>query len=148
VLAFDCAVRLAERFGLEAPVERWKEIRARIHRQVCEQGYDQNRGTFTQYYGSQELDAAVSMIPIVGFPPATDHRVTGTIDALRRELGQDGFISRYSTSATDDGLPGSEAQFLGCSFWLVTTLAMNGSAWAVRAPALAGQRPRPVLGGI
>jgi Glycosyl hydrolases family 15 len=79
--AFDCAVDLAERFELEAPVERWKEIRARIHRQVCEQGYDQNRGTFTQYYGSQELDAAVLMIPIVGFLPATDYRVTGTIDA-------------------------------------------------------------------
>ena len=68
------------------------------------------------------------MIPIVGFLPGTDERVTGTIDALRRELGHDGFISRYSTTATDDGLPGSEAQFLACSFWLVTALAMNGRA--------------------
>jgi GH15 family glucan-1,4-alpha-glucosidase len=125
-LAFDCAVRLVERFELEAPLERWKEIRARIHRQVCENGYDPQRGTFTQYYGSQELDAGVLMIPIVGFLPGTDHRVTGTIDALRRELGRDGFVSRYSTTATDDGLPGNEAQFLACSFWLVTALAMNG----------------------
>jgi GH15 family glucan-1,4-alpha-glucosidase len=127
-LAFDSAVRLAERFELDAPLARWKQIRARIHKQVTEKGYDPKRKTFTQYYGSQELDAAVLMIPIVGFLPGTDERVTGTIDALRRELGHDGFISRYSTTATDDGLPGSEAQFLACSFWLVTALAMNGRA--------------------
>ena len=125
-LAFDCAVRLVERFELEAPLKRWKQIRTRIHRQVLDKGYDPNRRTFTQYYGSHELDAAVLMIPIVGFLPATDPRVTGTIDALRDELGHDGFISRYSTDATDDGLPGSEAQFLACSFWLVQALAMNG----------------------
>jgi GH15 family glucan-1,4-alpha-glucosidase len=127
-LAFDCAVRLVERFELDAPLARWKQIRARIHKQVIEKGYDSERKTFTQYYGSQELDAAVLMIPIVGFLSGTDERVTGTIDALRRELGHDGFISRYSTAATDDGLPGSEAQFLACSFWLVTALAMNGRA--------------------
>jgi GH15 family glucan-1,4-alpha-glucosidase len=127
-LAFDSAVRLVERFELDAPLARWKQIRARIHKQVTEKGYDPKRKTFTQYYGSQELDAAVLMIPIVGFLPGTDERVTGTIDAVRRELGHDGFISRYSTTATDDGLPGSEAQFLACSFWLVTALAMNGRA--------------------
>jgi GH15 family glucan-1,4-alpha-glucosidase len=127
-LAFDSAVRLVERFELDAPLTRWKQIRTRIHKQVTEKGYDPKRKTFTQYYGSQELDAAVLMIPIVGFLPGTDERVTGTIDALRRELGHDGFISRYSTTATDDGLPGSEAQFLACSFWLVTALAMNGRA--------------------
>jgi GH15 family glucan-1,4-alpha-glucosidase len=124
-LAFDVIVRLVERFDLEAPVERWKQVRDEIHAEVCDKGYDEKRKTFTQYYGSQELDAAVLMIPIVGFLPGTDERVTGTIDALRDELGHDGFISRYSTSATDDGLPGSEAQFLACSFWLVTALAMN-----------------------
>jgi GH15 family glucan-1,4-alpha-glucosidase len=127
-LAFDCAVRLVERFELDAPLARWKQIRARIHKQVTEKGYDQKRKTFTQYYGSQELDAAVLMIPIVGFLPGTDERVTGTIDAVRRELGHDGFVSRYSTTETDDGLPGSEAQFLACSFWLVTALAMNQRA--------------------
>jgi GH15 family glucan-1,4-alpha-glucosidase len=131
-LAFDCAVRLVERFELDAPLARWKRIRARIHRQVCKKGYDPKRQTFTQYYGSRELDAAVLMIPIVGFLPGTDERVSGTIDALRRELGHDGFISRYSTAATDDGLPGSEAQFLACSFWLVTALAMNGRAGEAR----------------
>jgi GH15 family glucan-1,4-alpha-glucosidase len=125
-LAFDCAVRLAERHELDAPLERWRKARGAIHRQVLERGYDSERRTFTQYYGSEALDAAVLMIPIVGFLPGTDPRVTGTIDAVRTELGHDGFVSRYSTTATDDGLPGSEAQFLACSFWLVTALAMNG----------------------
>ena len=119
---------------------------------MCERGYDRKRGTFTQYYGSEELDAAVLTIPIVGFLPGIDPRVTGTIDAVRAELGHDGFISRYSTAATDDGLPGTEAQFLACSFWLVTALAMNGrnarSAGAVRAVAGAEQRPGALLGGV
>jgi GH15 family glucan-1,4-alpha-glucosidase len=125
-LAFDCAVRLVEHFGLDAPLARWKRIRREIHEQVCEKGYDAKRRTFTQYYGSQELDAAVLLIPIVGFLAGTDKRVTGTIDAIRDGLGHKGLISRYSTAATDDGLPGSEGQFLACSFWLVTALAMNG----------------------
>jgi len=125
-LAFDSAIRLAERYELDAPLKRWRKVRGEIHRQVNERGYDAERSTFTQYYGSQELDAAVLMIPIVGFLPGSDERVTGTIDAIRKELGHDGFISRYSTSATDDGLAGSEGQFLACSFWLVTALAMNG----------------------
>ena len=115
VLAFDCAVRLVEQFELEAPLERWKQVRAQIHHEVCDKGYDPERGTFTQYYGSQELDAAVLMIPIAGFLPGADKRVGGTIDALSDELGSDGLISRYSTDATDDGLPGSEGQFLACS---------------------------------
>jgi GH15 family glucan-1,4-alpha-glucosidase len=125
-LAFDCAVRMVEHFGLDAPLARWKRIRSEIHRQVCEHGYDAKRAAFTQYYGSQELDAAVLLIPIVGFLPGSDERVTGTIDAIRDGLGHDGLISRYSTATTDDGLPGSEGQFLACSFWLVTALAMNG----------------------
>jgi GH15 family glucan-1,4-alpha-glucosidase len=125
-LAFDCAVRLAEHFALDAPLARWKRLRTRIHKEVCEKGYDEKRRTFTQYYGSDELDAAVLMIPIVGFLPGSDERVGGTIDAIHDELGHDGFISRYSTDRTDDGLAGSEGQFLACSFWLVTALALNG----------------------
>ena len=125
-VVFDRAVRLAERFELEAPVERWKQIRDEIHAEVCEQGYDPERRTFTQYYGSKELDASVLNIPLVGFLPGTDERVTGTIDAVSRELGRDGFVSRYSTAETDDGLAGDEGQFLACSFWLVSALAMNG----------------------
>ena len=125
-VVFDRGVRLTERFELEGPVERWKQIRDEIHAEVCEQGYDPERNTFTQYYGSKELDASVLNIPLVGFLPGTDERVTGTIDAVSRELGRDGFVSRYSTAETDDGLAGDEGQFLACSFWLVSALAMNG----------------------
>jgi GH15 family glucan-1,4-alpha-glucosidase len=125
-VVFDRAVRIAERFELEAPIDRWKRTREEIHREVCERGYDRERRTFTQYYGSKELDASVLNIPIVGFLPGTDERVSGTIDAVSRELGRDGFVSRYSTAATDDGLPGDEGQFLACSFWLVNALARNG----------------------
>jgi GH15 family glucan-1,4-alpha-glucosidase len=127
-VVFDRAVRLAERFELEAPVDRWKRIRDEIHREVCERGYDRERGTFTQYYGSTELDASVLNLALVGFLPATDERITGTIDAISRELGRDGFVSRYSTAETDDGLTGDEGQFLACSFWLVSALALNGRA--------------------
>ena len=125
-VVFDRAVQLAERFELEAPVEHWKQVRDEIHAEVCEQGYDSERNTFTQYYGSSELDASVLNIPLVGFLPGTDERVSGTIDAVSRELGRDGFVSRYSTAETDDGLAGDEGQFLACSFWLVSALAMNG----------------------
>ncbi len=125
-VVFDRAVRLVEQFGLEAPLERWKRTREEIHREVCEQGYDAERNTFTQYYGSKELDASNLNIPLVGFLPGTDERVTGTIDAIWRELGRDGFVSRYSTAETDDGLSGDEGQFLACSFWLVSALALNG----------------------
>jgi GH15 family glucan-1,4-alpha-glucosidase len=125
-VVFDTALRIVERFGLDAPVERWKQIRQEIHDEVCEKGYDAERGTFTQYYGSEELDAAALAVARVGFLPGSDRRVTGTINAVRDGLGHDGFISRYSTAETDDGLPGSEGQFLACSFWLVNTLALNG----------------------
>jgi GH15 family glucan-1,4-alpha-glucosidase len=125
-VVFDRAVRLAERFELEAPIGRWKRVRDEIHAEVCERGYDPERRTFTQYYGSKELDASVLNIPLVGFLPGTDERVTGTIDAVWSELGRDGFVSRYSTAETDDGLAGDEGQFLACSFWLVNALARNG----------------------
>jgi GH15 family glucan-1,4-alpha-glucosidase len=132
-VVFDRAVRLAERFNLDAPLERWRKARDDIHREVCEKGYDTDRQTFTQYYGSNELDASVLNIPIVGFLPGDDERVTGTIDAISRELGRDGFVSRYSTTETDDGLSGDEGQFLACSFWLVSALAINGRLADARA---------------
>jgi GH15 family glucan-1,4-alpha-glucosidase len=132
-VVFDRAVRLAEQFGLEAPLERWKQTRDEIHREVCERGYDHERRTFTQYYGSQELDASVLNIPLVEFLPGTDERVTATIDAIWRELGRDGFVSRYSTTHTQDGLSGDEGQFLACSFWLVSALAQNGRVEEARA---------------
>jgi GH15 family glucan-1,4-alpha-glucosidase len=125
-VVFDRAVKLVEQFHLQAPLMRWRQTRDEIHAEVCSQGYDPQRRTFTQYYGSQELDASVLNIPLVGFLPGDDERVTGTIDAISAELGRDGFVSRYSTSETDDGLPGDEGQFLACSFWLVSALALNG----------------------
>jgi GH15 family glucan-1,4-alpha-glucosidase len=125
-VVFDRAICLAEQFQLEAPIERWKGLRREIHRQVCEHGYDRERNTFTQYYGSKALDASVLKIPIVGFLPGDDPRVTGTIDAIRHELQHDAFVSRYSTTETNDGLPGTDGSFLACSFWLVSALARNG----------------------
>src|SRR5919197_1388601 len=86
-VVFDRAVRLAERFELDAPLDRWKRVRDAIHAEVCERGYDRERRTFTQYYGSKELEASVLNIPLVGFLPGTDERVGGTIDAVWRELG-------------------------------------------------------------
>jgi GH15 family glucan-1,4-alpha-glucosidase len=132
-VAFDRAVRLVERMAPRPLVERWARQRDEVHAEVCEKAWDPARRTFTQYYGSAELDAAVLMIPIVGFLPGDDERVTGTIDAVREGLGHDGFVARYSTAETDDGLPGTEGQFLACSFWLVSALALNGRRDEARA---------------
>ncbi|MER6984656.1 glycoside hydrolase family 15 protein, partial [Streptomyces carpinensis] len=110
----------------------WRALRDEVHREVCEKGYDPERNTFTQYYGSRELDAALLLIPRVGFLPPEDPRVTGTIDAVRAELGKDGLVHRYSTdahgprTAAVDGLPGGEGTFLVCSFWLADALHMTG----------------------
>jgi GH15 family glucan-1,4-alpha-glucosidase len=132
-VTFDRGVRMAERMGFGDRVGEWATQRDEIHAEICERAWDPDRRTFTQYYGSAELDAAVLQIPIVGFLPGDDPRVTGTIDAVSRELGRDGFVSRYSTAQTDDGLPGDEGQFLACSFWLVSALALNGRKAEARA---------------
>jgi GH15 family glucan-1,4-alpha-glucosidase len=125
-VVFDRSIRLAERYGLEAPLDRWKAIRDQIHDQVCERGYDPDRRTFTQYYGSQELDASVLSVAMTGFLPPNDERVVGTIEAIEGHLTRGGLVSRYSTDETDDGLPGGEGQFIACSFWLVSALALGG----------------------
>ena len=125
-VAFDRAITGCEKHDLGGPVERWREIRDRIHHEVCAQGYDRQKGAFTQYYGASDLDASVLMIPIVGFLPATDERVVGTVEAIERELVADGLVMRYQTHGTVDGLPGKEGTFLPCSFWLVDNLAMMG----------------------
>jgi GH15 family glucan-1,4-alpha-glucosidase len=123
-VAFDRAVRSVETQGLDGPVDRWREIRARIHREVCEQGYDPERGSFVQSYGSKQLDASLLLIPLVGFLPAADPRVRGTVDAVERELMRDGFVIRYRSEADVDGLPPGEGVFLPCSFWLVDCLQL------------------------
>jgi GH15 family glucan-1,4-alpha-glucosidase len=102
-------------------------MRDAIHAEVCQEGYDPKRNTFTQYYGSAQLDAALLLIPQVGFLPATDPRVVGTVEAVQRELVRDGFVMRYIPDEhAADGLPPGEGAFLACSFWLVTDLAMLG----------------------
>ncbi|UXX92837.1 glycoside hydrolase family 15 protein [Streptomyces sp. AD2-2] len=128
-VAADRAVRTLEEYAdLSGDLEGWRELRDEVHREVCEKGYDPERNTFTQYYGSQELDAALLLIPRFGFLPADDPRVIGTVDAVREALGHDGFVRRYDTAADTpvDGLPGDEGAFLACSFWLVDALQMTG----------------------
>jgi GH15 family glucan-1,4-alpha-glucosidase len=120
----DRAVQAVERFGLDGPVERWRALREQIHKDVCQRGYDPDRNTFTQFYGSRGLDAALLLIPRVGFLPWHDPRVLGTVDAVQRELCQDGFLLRYQPQADGnvDGLPGTEGAFLSCTFWLADAL--------------------------
>jgi GH15 family glucan-1,4-alpha-glucosidase len=125
-VAFDRAVRMVDHHGQEGPVDRWRALRAAVHREVCERGYDAERKTFTQSYGSRGLDAATLMIPIVGFLPPTDERVIGTVEAIQRELVHDGFVLRYDTREADDGLPPGEGAFLPCSFWLADCLTLIG----------------------
>jgi GH15 family glucan-1,4-alpha-glucosidase len=127
-VAMDRAVRDVEEFGLEGPVERWRAVRDAIHAEVLEKGFDPERKTFTQYYGSKTLDASVLMIPIVGFLPPRDPRVVGTVEAIEKELVHDGFVLRYDAErASDvDGLSGREGAFLACSFWFVDNLELIG----------------------
>ncbi|MFE2159494.1 glycoside hydrolase family 15 protein [Streptomyces lydicus] len=127
-VAADRAVRALEANPkLGGDIDRWRAMRDEVHREVCERGYDADRGTFTQFYGSAELDAATLLIPRVGFLPGDDPRVVGTIDAVRRELTHDGLVRRYSSGDVPvDGLPGSEGAFLACSFWLVDALQLSG----------------------
>ncbi|WP_350247019.1 glycoside hydrolase family 15 protein [Rhodococcus sp. D-6] len=132
-----------EGFGLDAPLERWKRARDEIHHEICERGYDPVRGTFTQFYGSTELDASVLLIPLVGFLPPTDDRVTSTIDAIRNELGRDGFVSRYSTTDTDHGLPRDEGQFLACSPRTTTCRRDDRSVISLRRSAASLSSARP-----
>ncbi|MFE1251032.1 glycoside hydrolase family 15 protein [Streptomyces sp. NPDC058735] len=130
-VAADRAVRtLEEHPELGGDLEGWRELRDEVHREVCEKGYDAERNTFTQSYGSRELDAALLLIPRVGFLPPDDPRVLGTIDAVREELDHGGFLRRYSSRDPGDedvdGLPGSEGVFVVCSFWLADALHMTG----------------------
>jgi GH15 family glucan-1,4-alpha-glucosidase len=133
-VAFDRAIHLVEQ-GNAGPLQRWRSIRDEIHAQVCDQGYDADRGTFTQYYGSSELDASVLMILEVGFLPPDDDRMISTVRTIKRELMRDGLVLRYTQPAKAvsgggradvDGLPGAEGAFLACSFWLVNALNLIG----------------------
>jgi GH15 family glucan-1,4-alpha-glucosidase len=125
-VALDRAVKAIEQFGFEGPVDHWRAIRDTIHEDVCTHGFDAEQGAFVQSYGSKWLDASLLMMPLVGFLPASDARVRGTVDAIERRLTHQGFVSRYETVPEIDGLPPGEASFLLCSFWLVDNYVLLG----------------------
>jgi GH15 family glucan-1,4-alpha-glucosidase len=125
-VAFDRGIKLCEEFGFEGPLERWRAIRDEIHAQVCREGWDDELGSFTQSYGSAQLDASLLLLPQVGFLPPEDPRIRGTLAAVERELSSDGFLLRYRSEQESDGLPAGEGTFLPCSFWLVDALALDG----------------------
>jgi GH15 family glucan-1,4-alpha-glucosidase len=125
-VAFDRAIKSATEFGMKGPVDQWEKIRTAIHEDVCRQGYDRDRKTFVQIYGEPQLDASLLLIAAVGFLPPDDPRVASTVTAIERELVVDGFVRRYDTGATEDGLPAGEGLFLACSFWLADAYQLIG----------------------
>src|SRR5205085_9103366 len=135
-LAFHRGVQLIEEAGLPAndELERWKKVRDQIHREVCERGYNPKVKAFTQYYGSDALDASLLMMPMVGFLPIEDERVRNTIAAIERDLLVDGFVLRYRPQEEKvDGWPGNEGVCLPCSFWFANCLDMIGRKEDARA---------------
>jgi GH15 family glucan-1,4-alpha-glucosidase len=125
-VAIDRAVKSVERFNLPGPIVEWRALRDRIHAEVCANAYDPHLGSFVQAYGSKLIDASTLIIPLVGFLPATDPRVLGTVACVEKSLLVDGFVLRYDSAATDDGLPAGEGAFLACSFWLADNYVLAG----------------------
>jgi GH15 family glucan-1,4-alpha-glucosidase len=125
-VAFDRAVEAVEGSNLPGAVDHWRRLRAEIHQEVCREGFNVELNSFTQTYGSTDLDASTLLIPLLGFLPPDDPRVIGTIEAIQRDLTRDGFVERYRPHESVDGLPGGEGVFLPCSFWLVDALLMLG----------------------
>jgi GH15 family glucan-1,4-alpha-glucosidase len=125
-VAFDRTIKSAEQCGLDGPVEHWRDIRSRIHDEVCRKAFDPEQGSFVQAYDSKELDASLLLLPVVGFLPPDDPRIVGTVEAIEKHLMIGGLVRRYDTSSSDDGLPPGEGVFLACSFWLVDAYVMLG----------------------
>jgi GH15 family glucan-1,4-alpha-glucosidase len=125
-VGFDRAVRAVEGFGLDGPVDKWRALRDEVHRQICTEGYDDDRKTFTQSYGSKELDAALLLMPQTGFLPPDDERIGGTVRAVGKDLDRDGFLVRYDNDATGDGLNSQEGTFIACTLWLADALHCIG----------------------
>ena len=124
--AFDRGIKGVMQFGLEGPVDHWRNLRAQVHEDVCRFGFDAERGSFVQAYGSKQLDASLLLLPTLGFLPVTDERIRGTVAAIEDELLVDGLVLRYDTAQTSDGLPPGEGAFLACSFWLVDVYVLMG----------------------
>ncbi|MGC4111657.1 MAG: glycoside hydrolase family 15 protein [Nocardioides sp.] len=125
-VAFDRAVEAVEKHGLEGDVDRWRDLRDRVREEVLTRGFDEERRTFRQHYDTDEVDAALLMLPLVGFLDGDDPRMLGTIDAIEHDLMRDDLLLRYRTSSGIDGLSGDEHPFLACSFWLVSAYALAG----------------------
>jgi GH15 family glucan-1,4-alpha-glucosidase len=132
-VALDRSVRDAERFKLDAPLDRWRQVRDRVHATICKCGFDGRRNTFTQSFGSSELDASLLLMPMVGFLPPDDPRIRGTVAAIERELLVDGFVLRYRSNTEVDGLPPGEGVFLPCSFWLADSYTLQNRDAEARA---------------
>jgi GH15 family glucan-1,4-alpha-glucosidase len=132
-VAFDRAIHAVEQFDLNGPVHHWRRLRQVIHNEVCERGFDSELGSFVQSYGSKELDASLLLLPTVGFLPPADPRIRGTIEAVEKRLFVDGFLLRYDTRTSDDGLPEGEGAFLACTFWLADAYVMIGRIDEARA---------------
>jgi GH15 family glucan-1,4-alpha-glucosidase len=124
-VAFDRGIRIAEECHIDAPVERWRSLRRKIHAQICARGFHRGLGSFTQSYGSRHLDASLLLLPIVGFLPITDSRIRGTVTAIEKHLAEGGLLYRYDTAKVEDGLPAGEGAFLACSFWLVDVYVLQ-----------------------
>jgi GH15 family glucan-1,4-alpha-glucosidase len=125
-VAFDRGIKSVQEFGLQGPIDEWRRIRAEVHDDVCRKGFNAERGSFVQAYGSKELDASLLLVASIGFLPATDPRVRATVEAIERELLVDGFVQRYNAGSSDDGLPSGEGAFLACSFWLADAYFLLG----------------------
>ncbi|HYZ42184.1 MAG TPA: glycoside hydrolase family 15 protein, partial [Stellaceae bacterium] len=125
-VAFDRAIRSVEEFGLPGPAERWRGLREHIHSDVCRNGFDAELNSFVQSYGAKQLDASLLLLPLVGFLPADDLRIIGTVTAIEKFLLRDCFVARYNTESAVDGLPGDEGDFLACSFWLADNYILQG----------------------
>jgi len=125
-VAYDRAIRSAEMFKLEGPLDEWRATRATIHAEVCAKAWNPALNAFSQSYGSDQLDASVLLMPLVGFLRPEDPRIKGTVAAIEKDLMHDGFVMRYRTTEFDDGLPPGEGTFLACSFWMVDNLALQG----------------------
>lgn len=132
-VALDRAVKSAEQFHLEGPLDKWQALRQTIHDEVCREGFNTTLGSFVQAYGSSIVDASLLLMPLVGFLPATDPRILATVEQIERHLLVDGFVLRYDSSATDDGLPPGEGAFLACSFWLADNYMLLGRNVDARA---------------
>jgi GH15 family glucan-1,4-alpha-glucosidase len=125
-VAFDRGIRMAEEFGTKGPADRWRRLRNRIHKEVCDKGFNKKMKTFTQAYGTRHLDASLLLIPVVGFLDIEDERVTGTVKAIEKHLMRDGLLLRYDTRHVPDGLPPGEGSFLACNFWLIDVYILQG----------------------